>query len=85
MSRHEASIIIETFSDLLKHGYRLNGTCRGCGVNRDVDLMRCPPMRTYVGQRFKCRDCGSSVMVTLSKIITSNDAHLQQLERWRSR
>jgi hypothetical protein len=79
----EKPVIIKTFGDLIKHDYRLNGTCRGCGVNRDVDLAQCPPRRTFIGQRFKCRDCGASVMITLSPIHTCNDAPLPGIERWR--
>lgn len=78
-------VIISSFADLVEHGFKLNGTCRGCGVNRDVDLARCPPGRTFVNQRFKCRDCGSSVMITLSKIVTSNDEAIPALDKWRER
>lgn len=81
----EKPVIIKTFADLIEHGFKLHGTCRGCGVNRDVDLARCPPGRSYVGQRFKCRNCGSSVMITLSKIVTSNDGHNPALDKWRER
>lgn len=83
MPSHDQPIILKTFADLIEHGYRLNGTCRGCGVNRDVDLARCPPGRTFVNQRFKCRDCGASVMITLSLIVTSSEGHLPALARWR--
>ncbi|WP_417423535.1 hypothetical protein [Hoeflea sp.] len=85
MSRSEEPVILATFGDLLKHGYRLNGTCRDCRVNRDVDLANCPAERTYVGQRFKCRDCGSSVMISLSQIVTCRDGPLEALDKWRSR
>jgi hypothetical protein len=83
--RNIQPIIINTFADLIRHGYRLNGTCRGCGVNRDVDLARCPPDRTFVRQRFKCRDCGSSVMIILSQIATCNQGIPAAIDRWRER
>lgn len=81
----EKSVDLKTFADLIRHGYQLNGTCRGCGVNRDVDLARCPADRTYVNQRFECRDCGSSVMITLSKIIISSEGYNPALDKWRER
>lgn len=85
MPASDQPVIIRTFGDLLAHGFKLNGTCRACGVNRDVDLACCPPARTFVRQRFKCRDCGASVMIALSKIHTSGDEHLPVLEKWREK
>jgi len=78
-----SAVILETFGDLLRHGYRLHGTCRNCGASREIDLTLCPANRSYVGSRFRCRDCGGSAMITLSKIVTSSDAHLPALNRWR--
>jgi hypothetical protein len=83
MPSTDQPVTIATFGDLLEHGFKLNGTCRGCRVNRDVDLARCPPARTFICQRFQCRDCGASVMITLSKIQTSGDEHLSALDKWR--
>lgn len=74
---------LETFGDLLKHGYRLTGHCRGCSVFRDIDLAACPADRPYVGARFKCRTCRGRVEVTLSQIVTGGGGHLPVLERWR--
>jgi len=76
-------VVLDTFADLIRHGYRLHGTCRGCGKSHDVNLFECPSDRSYVGARHRCRDCGGSVMITLSKIVTSSDAHLPALNRWR--
>ena len=56
-------VIISTFADLINHGFKLHGSCSGCCINRDIDLNRCPPGRTFVRQRFKCRACGSSVSI----------------------
>lgn len=81
----DIAINLHTFSDLLRHGYRLTGFCRACGVHKDIDLAACPPEQDYVGARFKCRACGGRVEVTLSPIRTSNSATLEALERWRVR
>jgi len=76
---------LKTFGDLLDHGYKLSGYCRGCALHRYIDLTKCPAGRGYVGARFKCRDCGGGVEITLSQIVTSNGAHLPALDRWRNR
>jgi hypothetical protein len=78
-------INLETFGDLLRHGFQLTGHCRSCGVFRDIDLAACPADRPYVGARFKCRDCSGRVDITLSPIRTSNSAPPDALERWRGR
>ncbi|KGF68544.1 hypothetical protein LL06_16005 [Hoeflea sp. BAL378] len=72
-----------TFGDLLRHGYKLSGFCRGCSVHKDIDLAQCPAGRSYIGARFKCAACAGSVTITLSQIRTGNDAPLPALERWR--
>lgn len=79
------AINLSTFADLIRHGYRLSGHCRRCGVHRNIDLTRCPPSRSYVGARFKCRACGSPVAISLSQVVTSNDGASPALDRWRER
>lgn len=78
-------VILRNFADLLKHGYKLCGYCRACGVHRDIDLAHCPAAQSYIGSRFRCRDCGSSAEITLSQIKISNDSHSPTLDKWRSR
>lgn len=81
----DEGITLNTFGDLLKHGYNLCGHCRQCGVHRDIDLTGLPPDRVYVGARFKCKACGGKVEITLSQIATASDARLPALDRWRER
>jgi len=76
---------MKTFADLIKHGFKLSGHCRRCGVHRDIDLAQCPPGRSYVGARFKCQACGGGVEITLSQIVTSNDERSPALDKWRER
>jgi len=76
---------LHTFGDLRRHGYKLTGHCRRCGVHRDIDLANCTADRDYVGARFKCRDCGGGVEITLSQIVTSNSDVLPGVDRWRER
>ena len=76
---------LKTFGDLLRHGYKLSGHCRRCSVHKGIDLTRCPSDREYVGARFKCRACGSQIDISLSQIVTSNNAHSPSLDRWRGR
>jgi len=78
-------IRLQTFGDLLKHGYKLSGHCRGCSVHRDIDLAACPPDRNYVGARFKCRTCAGPVEITLSQAVTGNSDVLPGIEKWRER
>ena len=77
------AINLQTFGDLLRHGFRLTGFCPTCGVHKDIDLAECPADRVYVGARFKCRTCRGRVEITLSPIRTSNKAPPEALERWR--
>lgn len=49
-------------------------------MHRDIDLTNSPADRDYVGARFKCRGCAGKVEITLSQIVTGNDAHLPTLE-----
>lgn len=77
------AINLQTFGDLLRHGFRLTGFCRTCGVHKEIDLSACPVERSYVGARFKCRKCRGRVEITLSPIRTSNSAPPEALERWR--
>lgn len=83
MTSQDEAINLETFADLLRHGYRLAGFCRRCGVHKDIDLALCPANRDYVGARFKCRACSGYVSMTLSQIRTGGDAHMPALDRWR--
>jgi hypothetical protein len=76
-------INLETFGDLLRHGYKLTGFCRQCGVHKDIDLTATPAERPYVGTRFKCRACSGRVDITLSQITTGGNGHQHALERWR--
>ncbi|MGJ8570407.1 MAG: hypothetical protein ACSHXI_06890 [Hoeflea sp.] len=85
MSQTDCSISLQTFGDLLRHGYKLTGHCRRCSVHKDVDLTVLPPDRLYVGAKFKCRDCGGPVEITLSQINTGSKAALPALDRWRKR
>lgn len=80
------AVNLETFGDLLKHGYKLAGHCRKCSIFKDIDLTKLPPKRPYVGARFKCRRCGGSVQVTLSQIQTGgeNPAYDAALAKWRT-
>ena len=78
-------VILSTFADLIRHGYRLCGFCRQCGVHRDIDLSRCPPERSYIGALFKCRDCGSVAAITMSQIKTGSETFSPALEQWRTR
>lgn len=59
MPQSDQSVTVATFGDLLKHGFKLHGHCRGCGINKDVDLTQPAPERSFVNQRFKCWACGS--------------------------
>jgi hypothetical protein len=77
------AINLHTFGDLLRHGFRLTGFCRTCGVHKDIDLAACPADRVYVGARFKCRTCCGRVEITLSPIKASNDVHMSTLAKWR--
>lgn len=79
------AINLRTFGDLVRHGYRLTGFCRPCGVHKEIDLASCPADRVYVGARFKCRTCSGRVDITLSLIRTSNSEPPEALERWRGR
>ncbi len=83
MQNLEAPVTLRTFGDLLRHGYKLTGHCRHCGVHRDIDLTRCPAARDYVGARFKCRGCAGKVEISLSQIVTSNDSSLPAIDKWR--
>jgi len=76
-------VILETFGDLLRHGYVLHGLCRSCGRHEPIDLAACPVDRPYIGARFRCRDCRGIVGTTLSKAVVAGDSHLPALERWR--
>ena len=77
------AINLQTFGDLLRHGFRLSGFCRTCGVHKDIDLAACPADRVYVGARFKCRNCRGRVDITLFPICTANETSLPALDRWR--
>lgn len=79
------AVNLETFGDLLRHGYKLAGHCRRCSVHKLIDLAQCPVGQPYVGARFKCRSCGGAVEITLSPARTGNEAPLPALERWRER
>lgn len=81
----ETPVTLNTFGDLLRHGYKLTGHCRRCGVHRDIDLAACPADRVYVGARFKCRACSARVDFTLSPIRTSNSGENPALSKWRKR
>ena len=86
MTSPEHSVSLQTFGDLLRHGYELTGYCRGCGVHRDIELTKLSADRHYVGTRFKCRHCGAAVAITLSQIENSgnNSAYYAALEKWRT-
>lgn len=81
----EDGFTLKTFGDLLQHGYKLSGHCRRCSVHRDIDLNAVPADRDYVGARFKCRDCGGGVEITLSKAAIADSGHPPALDRWRER
>ena len=81
----DEGITLNTFGDLLRHGYKLCGFCRQCSVHRDIDLSAVPAVRVYVGARFKCRACGGRVEISLSQIVTSHSDNLEAVERWRQR
>jgi hypothetical protein len=78
-------ITLKTFGDLLRHGYKLTGFCRQCGVHKDIDLTAVPAERVYVGARFKCQVCAGRVEMTLSQIAAGGEGHLPALDRWRRR
>ena len=79
------AVNLETFGDLLRHGYKLAGWCRSCDRHEDIDLTRLPADRRYVDARFKCRHCNAGVVITLSQIKTGSDDHMSTLEKWRDR
>ena len=83
MTSTDNAINLQTFGDLMRHGYRLTGFCRTCGVHKEIDLAACPAGRVYVGARFKCRQCRGRVDITLSPIRTANDSPVAALDRWR--
>jgi len=83
MSQPDCPVSLQTFGDLLRHGYKLTGFCRRCSVHKDIDLTAVPGDRKYVGSRFKCRACGSRVEITLSPVSTGGGADLPALDRWR--
>jgi hypothetical protein len=76
-------VTLKTFGDLLRHGYLLHGHCRACERHEVIELAACPVDRSYIGARFRCRDCRGIVGVTLSKAVVAGDDHLPALERWR--
>lgn len=78
-------INLQTFGDLIRHGYKLTGFCRQCGVHKDVDLTALAAERLYVGARFKCKACGGRVEITLSQVVTSNSGENPALAKWRER
>jgi hypothetical protein len=81
----DKAITLKTFGDLIRHGFRLTGFCRRCGVHKDIDLSAVPPERVYVGARFKCRGCAGKVDITLSPLLTGGGAVSPALDRWRGR
>jgi hypothetical protein len=83
MQDQEVPITLNTFGDLLRHGYKLCGHCRLCSVHKDIDLTALPPDRVYVGARFTCRDCSGRVEITLSQIETASDSILPAIDIWR--
>lgn len=80
----DQGITLKTFGDLLRHGYKLTGFCRRCGVHKDIDLAAVPADRVYVGASFKCRACSGKVEITLSPASTGG-ADMPTLDRWRER
>jgi ribosomal protein S14 len=83
MLQPEAPISLKTFGDLLRHGYRLTCHCRPCGRHDEMDLAKLPADRRYVGAKFKCRECGGSVSITVTRIAPGNEHSIEALERWR--
>ncbi|MGR6465434.1 hypothetical protein [Rhizobium sp. PAMB 3182] len=54
------AITISTYGDLARYGYRLNVFCRACQRHVTLDPAMLPAGRSYINDRYRCRQCGSS-------------------------
>lgn len=64
---------------------RSSKLCSCGGSKCRSQTTRCPPERSYIGARFKCRDCGSVAAITMSQIKTGSETFSPALEQWRTR